>query len=467
VISAYYLNAVQEYIALGVFGLVYALIIGRRKFGIPIWTAMLIGAALMVALQVIGISDAFKAVNLQVIVFLFGMFSIVSALERTGVLQLVAAKMLARAKTPSQLLMIFVVGMGILAAFLVNDTIALLGIPLAVHIAKSAKIKPSLLLLALAFGITVGSVMTPIGNPQNLLISIDSGMPVPFLTFLFYLSLPTLANLFVTYLILRVYFRKDLPMILSNALTEAEVIGKDNNGGADHFFSSSLSSCNKMNNDNNNYYYLDRQARLAIYITVATLGGFIISEILHMLNVVNFDLSIVAILGATALYALSQERTQILRKVDYSVLVFFAAMFVVTSALWQSGAVSIITGWLPNPSPLDKMQSLGVITSASLLLSQVLSNVPFVGLYNFVMVNSGFGGTHTGQWLMLAAASTIAGNLTILGAASNVIVIEAAEARGVRAFSFLEFAKVGAIITAANIAIYYLFIVLLLLLFPF
>jgi Na+/H+ antiporter NhaD/arsenite permease-like protein len=148
--------------------------------------------------------------------------------------------------------------------------------------------------------------------------------------------------------------------------------------------------------------------------------------------------------------------------VDYSVLVFFAGMFVVTSAMWQSGAIAIITGWLPDPDPADRVQSLGVITAASLALSQVLSNVPFVALYDFVMIDSGFGGGHVAQWLMLAAASTIAGNLTILGAASNVIVIEAAEARGVRAFSFWEFTKIGSAITAANIAIYFGFIALLL-----
>lgn len=69
---------------------------------------------------------------------------------------------------------------------------------------------------------------------------------------------------------------------------------------------------------------------------------------------------------------------------------------------------------------------------------------------------------HVAQWLMLAAASTVVGNLTILGAASNIIVIEAAEARGVRAFSFVEFSKVGSVITAANVAVYYAFIYLVL-----
>ncbi len=421
--------------ALGVFAAVYVLIIGRRRFGVPIWAAMLIGAALMVGLQVTGIDAAFLAVNLEVIAFLFGMFSIVSALERAGVLKAVAIRMLARAKTPAQLLMIFVVGMGVLAAFLVNDTIALLGIPLAVHVARHAGIKPAMLLLALAFGITVGSVMTPIGNPQNLLIAIDSGIQFPFVTFLVYLSVPTVANLFVTYLILKAYFRKELAQKLEAPAPEVS----EGNGIAS-----------------------PRQARLAIYITIATLAGFVLSEVLHVLGVAEFGLATVAMLGAAALYALSSDRTQLLRSVDYSVLVFFAGMFVVTSAMWQSGAISIITGWLPEPDLTDRMQSLGVITAASVALSQVLSNVPFVALYDFVMIDSGFGGGHVSQWLMLAAMSTVAGNLTILGAASNVIIIEAAEARGVRAFSFVEFTKIGSVVTAANVAVYFAFIALLL-----
>jgi len=423
----------QEYAALAVFGLVYILIIGRRRFGVPIWAAMLTGAALMVGLQVIGVTDAFKAVNLEVIAFLFGMFSLVSALERSGVLRAVAVRMLAQAKTPSQILMIFVVGMGVLAAFLVNDTIALLGIPLAVQIARHSGIRPAVLLLALAFGITVGSVMTPIGNPQNLLIAIDSGIEFPFATFLLYLGAPTIANLFATFYVLKLYFRKELA-VSSRA---SEVADDD---GA----------------------YNPRQARLSIYATVATLAGFALSEVLHGLGVADLSLSVVAMLGAAALYAFSKERTQILRSVDYSVLVFFAAMFVVTTSMWSSGAVSGITGWLPEPNPADGPQSIGIITATSLSLSQVLSNVPFVDLYNFVMIEKGFTGEHVGQWLMLAAASTVAGNLTILGAASNIIIIESAEARGVRAFGFVEFAKIGSVITAVNILIYYLFLTLVL-----
>ena len=82
-----------EYVAIGVLALVFFLIIERRRLNnIPIWTSMLIGAGLMVGLQVISIEDAFKAINLDVIIFLFGMFSIVSALDRSGVLKYVARR---------------------------------------------------------------------------------------------------------------------------------------------------------------------------------------------------------------------------------------------------------------------------------------------------------------------------------------------------------------------------------------
>lgn len=78
----------NEYIALGVLALVFFLIIQKSKLNnIPIWTSILIGAGLMVGLQLISIEDTFKAINLDVIIFLFGMFSIVSALDRSGVLK--------------------------------------------------------------------------------------------------------------------------------------------------------------------------------------------------------------------------------------------------------------------------------------------------------------------------------------------------------------------------------------------
>jgi Na+/H+ antiporter NhaD/arsenite permease-like protein len=151
--------------------------------------------------------------------------------------------------------------------------------------------------------------------------------------------------------------------------------------------------------------------------------------------------------------------------VNYSVLVFFAAMFVFTYGLWSSGIISLIISHFPSPDRHDISQGNAIISAISIALSQVLNNVPFVAIYNTVMINNGFangGGTsnNTSQWMMLAAASTVAGNLTILAAASNIIIIEAAESRGIKSFTFFEYFKIGAIVTLVNIVVYYLFLLL-------
>lgn len=138
---------------------------------------------------------------------------------------------------------------------------------------------------------------------------------------------------------------------------------------------------------------------------------------------------------------------------DYAVLVFFVAMFVVTAALWDSGAISLFMKYLPTPNPNDVLQSNALISLYSVTFGQILSNVPFVNLYNYIMIANGFTGAHVVPWMMLAASSTISGNLTILGAASTVIIIQAAESRGVRAFSFLEFFKIGSVVTVVNLAV--------------
>lgn len=436
----------NEYIALGVLVLVFFLIMERRRLNnIPIWTSMLIGAGLMVGLQAISIEDAVKAINLDVIIFLFGMFSIVSALDRSGVLRFVAAKMLSKANdNANSILLVFVIGLGILSAFLVNDTIALLGIPLVIHISRQIGVRPTVLFIALAFGISIGSVMTPIGNPQNLLIAIKSGISLPFLTFIKWLIIPTILNLFLTYFILKVYFKKEFLKVSIHVNDDSKIITIKEDD---------LVSTNVITNP-----YL---ARTSVIILVLTIAGFIVSEILqYIFHVTFFNISVIAALGAIALYALSNERRELLYNIDYSVLVFFAAMFVFTAALWTSGLIPDIMSKISNPSPghNNTISNNAVISIVSVAFSQILSNVPFVALYNNVMIDNGFNADDVSEWMMLAAASTIAGNLTIFGAASNVIIIEAAESRSVKAFSYSEFLKIGSIVTVTNLLVYYLFI---------
>lgn len=424
-------NRVNEYISLGIFGCVYVLIIGRIKFKIPIWASMSIGAALMIGFRTITPEAALKSVQIDVIIFLFGMFSIVSALDRSGVLRFVAVKMLAKAKTPDRILLIFVAGMGLLSAFLVNDTIALMGVPFVAYVSRQIGVRPAVLLMALAFGVTVGSTMTPIGNPQNLLIALQSGIDLPFTNFIKFLAIPTIVNLFLTYHILRAYFKKELTCTNMNAikLEDSAITNKP-------------------------------LAKISLGVLFATITGFFISEVLKFLHVVDISLSFVSLAGAAALYIISSNRREVIQSVNYSVLVFFAAMFVVTSAVWSSGAIPMIIKNIPAPNPNDIVQSNAVISIASVTLGQILSNVPFVSLYHYAMIQNGFTGSNVSSWMMLAAASTISGNLTILAAASNIIIIQASESKKIKAFTFLEFLKVGTIITSVNLIVYYLYILI-------
>ena len=113
--------------------------------------------------------------------------------------------------------------------------------------------------------------------------------------------------------------------------------------------------------------------------------------------------------------------------------------------------------YLPALNPSGLMVSLGVIILVSLLFSQFISNVPFVAVYIRVMQLAGFTGNNVKAWVALAGASTLAGGLSLLGAASNVIILEQAESRG-SGFSSLEFSKVGLLVTVPNILILYLFL---------
>jgi Na+/H+ antiporter NhaD/arsenite permease-like protein len=456
--------AISAYVSLAILVAVYVFIIQRRRFGnIPIWTSMTIGALLMVLLQVITVESAFAAINLDIILFLFGMFSIVSALEKSGVLGLIAIKMVSRTKgNPSYLLLVFIVGLGILSAFLVNDTIAILGVPLAIYVMRSIKPIPIVLLIGLAFGITIGSVMTPIGNPQNLLIAIQGGIQLPFITFLTILAIPTIINLLLTYFILKLYFRKELLQMRYN-LMMMNLPWQIKKRSDDDNTDSQIVKNNNMSTAITN----PTLAKISVIVLLAVISGFIIVEALRFLGIIiadrGFSISVITITGATMLYTISKERTELIKSIDYSVLIFFAAMFVFTAGLWTSGLISEILSYFPSPVPSGSIASNNaIIAFISISFSQLLGNVPFVALYNLVMIDNGFAGDDdVYEWMMLAAASTIAGNLTILGAASNIIIIGTTESRGFKSFGYIEFLKIGSIVTLVNVVIYYLFILLI------
>jgi len=189
--------------------------------------------------------------------------------------------------------------------------------------------------------------------------------------------------------------------------------------------------------------------RCSLVIIVLLAAANILGSLLGARMMVTLPL--IALAAAVPVLLLSGQRWAVLRHIDWATLVFFAAMFVLMASVWQTGFFqSFVDG--------SMVSSVPMILGTSVLISQFISNVPFVALFQPMILQAG-GGT-TAQLMALAAGSTIAGNLTILGAASNVIIIQNAEKQG-KTISFIEFAKVGIPLTILQIAVYWIFLTII------
>ncbi|MCL7388223.1 MAG: anion transporter, partial [Thaumarchaeota archaeon] len=183
----------------------------------------------------------------------------------------------------------------------------------------------------------------------------------------------------------------------------------------------------------------------------------IINDILELFGAPHIKYrGVIPFVVAAGIYLLTTNPRNILSGVDWGTIVFFITMFITMEGIWSSGVLQPLLSLLL-PTKEYGIGSILRITLTSLLLSQLLSNVPFVKLFISYMNNLGYTGSNTVEWLTLAMSSTIAGNLTILGAASNVIILEVLETRMKSTITFVEFLKIGSIITVLNISVYLIF----------
>ncbi len=400
--------------------LVFAAIAFRQvgRLRIRIWQAMTAGAVAVLLSGDIAPADALRAVDLDVMLFLFGMFVIGEALVESGYLYTVAYHALSRTRSADGLVLAVLFGAGFASALLMNDTLAIVGTPLMLRLAREHRLDARLLLITLAFAVTTGSVASPIGNPQNLLIAIGGGMPNPFVSFLAHLFVPTALSLLAAYAMLRVSYR--------HAFHESPLVHQRASPGDPA---------------------LARLARLAVVIVVLMVLAKIVLVWVHA--PVEIRLSWIALAGALPVLLGSPRRIRILRRLDWHTLLFFAGMFVLTASVWQTG---LFQGTLERLN-LD-VTGTGAILGVGVLLSQLVSNVPLVALYLPLLQHAG---VSEAGLLALAAGSTLAGNLLILGAASNVIIVEAADRRGTHV-SFFEFARVGTPLTVVQVAVFWFFL---------
>jgi len=187
-----------------------------------------------------------------------------------------------------------------------------------------------------------------------------------------------------------------------------------------------------------------------------TVAGIVLVNVFETLGFqTQLGISEVSILGASTLLLLTHRRREILRRLDWSILVLFASLFVLMQAVWDAGVITQLSSYLPPLSKGNPTASLLALLAASVLLSQLLSNVPMVALYIPIMKAAGYDALDKNAWIALAGGSTLAGNLTLVGAASNLIIVEEAENRG-HTLGFFEFIKIGLPVTLLNVGILYL-----------
>lgn len=382
--------------------------------------ASLLGAVAMVSIGGLALQDAYAAIDMNVIVFLLGVLLLTAYLELGGFFEWIAARIVRYAHTPASLLAVVIGVSGILSAFFVNDTICLVLPPLVLAVVRPLGLRPLPYLLAIALGSNVGSAMTPTGNPQNMLIGVSSG--IPFARFVGLLALPSIGGLAIVFAVLVFVHRRDLAGPVRRLTSAGSV-------ATEHPFDRVL-------------------VTKALVLFCAALIGWL----------AGLSMPLVAISAAALLVAVARrDPTQAFANVEWELLLFFAALFVVMRGVRDVPLVQELTSASAAHLSGARFHDASVVTAAMLALSNLVSNVPAVILWLPIAPRT----AHPDfVWLVMAMSSTFAGNLTLLGSMANLIVAERASARGER-IGFVDYLKVGVPATIATMLWGILWIVLL------
>lgn len=251
------------------------------------------------------------------------------------------------------------------------------------------------------------------------MIAVKSAMKAPLSAFLLHLAVPTLVNLALTPLVLAKIYGLKIERVAIGYVPQEFIRNR-------------------------------RDALLAVL--ALTVGAFVVNDIKALQgggHIVNIGL--IPFVAAALVYFFASSPREILSKVDWGTVLFFISMFIAMRGIWEGGVIQeALKAVLP--SYTGAFTDILAITFLSIALSQILSNVPFVELFSTYLQTLGH--VDDKAWITLAMASTVAGNLTLLGAASNIIILEALETRHGQTITFTQFAKVGSIVTALNLAIY-------------
>lgn len=402
-------------VALAIFLFTYIFIAGARlpflKLDRP--GGALLGAVAMIVFGVVTPAEVFgqsadpahRAVDFDTLVLLLGMMMLASYLTHAAFFRAAGYYAVRLARTPRMLLVAVGAISAVLSAFLVNDTVCLMLTPLVLAAVDDARLPPAPYLLAVCMASNAGSVATFTGNPQNMLIQGASNLS--YAGFAAYMALPAVVATAVVVGSLLLVFRAELPSVKFQPQPPPPPID-----------------------------------RPLMAITLSVVVGVVAAFF------AGFPMGWSALAGAAVVMTLSRrEPRQMLEKVDFVLLLFFGSLFVVVHGVHKEGWAEQMRELFAPLMQGGPLQETFGFASLTLVASNVFSNVPYVMLARHwvpALNDSTLG------WHVLALASTLAGNLTLVGSVANLIVFELA--RDKVQMSFGRFLRIGVPVTALSLA---------------
>ncbi len=363
--------------------------------------AALVGASLMV---VVGMGmgfysqqEALASVDFNTLGLLLGMMILVSVLSRTGFFEYLAILTAKKSRgNPWYLMVILGSITTVLSLFLDNVTTVVLIAPVTILVAQILGISPVPFLMAEALLSNTGGVATLVGDPPNVMIGAASGLG--FNDFLIHLGPVVFVVWLVVLLLLRFLFRRELAQ-------------KPSNVGA--------------------LMAMDERAAVhdwkSLIRTIIVLAGVILLFFLHQW--LHLTPAFVALLGASvALLWVQPDVDQVLKDVEWSVLLFFAALFVTVGGVEASGLLGLVAEQVTALTTQNLLLAGIVLIWVAALISAVVDNIPFTIVMIPVIQTMGAAGVNINPlWWALALGAGFGGNATPIGSTANVVVIAISE----------------------------------------
>lgn len=398
------------------FVLTYSLIAVRKVNGrrIRTWTAAVLGGVLMLLLGVVTPSEAWDYINFEVILQLAGMMMLTASLQYCGFFEIVVDFLMRRFDGRRRFLSGVMAITACLSAVMLNDAVVLIFTPIVLRCCQRMRADPVPYMVGVFVSANIGSAATVVGNPQNALVASMAG--IGFLDYSIRIIPLTVICMAVAMLMMRRMY-----------------------GGRLDTDDASLSGETFHTREVDKYRLC---AVLAVTVTALVLFALSVPLGLRI-----YQIALAA--GAVSLIIVLTDSMRaggyVIRHVDWSILLFFTGLFVVIA-----GAVS--SGLLDSMSELFGMgdgnvPSIGVLSGFSTVLANLVSNVPSVMLIGQLLPEGDMV-----LWITLAVTSTFAGNLTLIGAAANIIVEDEGEKHGIR-MDFFRYLRVGIPIAVITIVI--------------